>query len=44
MVNPRLSKSFQKSGYDLETTSASSIISEVLNAKGAKAIAILWSW
>lgn len=44
MVNPSAFKSSQKSGYDLETTSASSIISEVFNAKGAKAIAILWSW
>lgn len=39
--NPIFFISSQNIGYDLETTSASSIIKFVFNAKGAKAIAIL---
>ena len=38
---PKLFKSFQKSGYDFETTSAFSIIIGTFTAKGANAIAIL---
>ena len=36
-------KSFQKSGYDLESTSALLIVFDTFKANGAKAIAILWS-
>ena len=38
--NPNFFKSFQKSGYDLETTSAFSILIFVFNPNGANAIAI----
>jgi len=42
--NPSFCISFQKSGYDLETTSGllMSMGNEI--AKGAKAMAMRWSW
>jgi len=42
-LKPMVFKSAQKVGYDLETTEASSISIGTFSAKGANAIAILWS-